>query len=188
VRVLETERLIVRHMEMSDVTALASVFGDPDVMRFGDGVKTNEWVREWLRRCIEDVEPNIGVAPWAVDEKHDSQTIGYCGLFYFPDIRGQSEIEIGYRLARDYWGRGLATEAVCAIRDYAFYMLKIPRLIAMIDPHNTASINVAEKAGFVYEKDVLLQGFTHADRIYANVRPEDARQGTSASSQPASGI
>ena len=42
----------------------------------------------------------------------------------------------------------------------------------MIDPRNSASINVAEKAGFLYEKDVMLEGFTHADRVYVNVRPE----------------
>ena len=95
--------------------------------------------------------------------------------------------EIDFVACPDFPDNKALQLTVCAIRDYAFYMLKIPRLIAMIDPHNTASINVAEKAGFVYEKDVLLQGFTHADRVYANVRPEDARQGTSASSQRVSG-
>ena len=172
--VVETERLVVRHFEMSDVAAMTAVFGDPEVMRFGDGVKSAPWVRDWLSQCIDNVDQILGVSPWAVDEKSNSETIGYCGLFYFPDICGQSEIEIGYRLARHYWGRGYATEAVCAVRDYAFYVLNIPQLIAMIDPQNTASINVAEKAGFCYEKDVMLEGFTHADRVYVNVRSEDA--------------
>lgn len=168
--VVDTERLIVRHFQMSDVAAMNAVFGDPEVMRFGDGVQSGEWVRDWLRQCIDDADQISGVSPWAVEEKGNSETIGYCGLFHFPDICGQSEIEVGYRLARDYWGRGYATEAVRAVRDHAFYALNIPRLIAMIAPENTASINVVRKAGFVYEKDVMLAGYTHADRVYVNVR------------------
>lgn len=168
--VVETERLIVRHFELSDVDALTSLFGSPDVMRFSDGVKSVQWVRDWLKQCIEDVDQNIGVAPWAVDEKNSSETIGYCGLFYFSDICGQSEIEVGFRFARHRWEYGFATEAVCAVRDYAFRVLDIPRLIALIDPQNTASIKVAEKAGFSYEKDVMLESYTHADRVYVNVR------------------
>lgn len=168
--VVESERLVVRHFESSDVDALVSLFGSPDVMRFSDGVKSVQWVRDWLKQCIENVDQNIGVAPWAVDEKNSAETIGYCGLFYFPDICGQSEIELGYRFARHRWGHGFATEAVCAVRDHAFRVMNIPRLIAIVDPQNSASINVAEKAGFSYEKDVMLEGYTHADRVYVNVR------------------
>ena len=49
--------------------------------------------------------------------------------------------------------------------------LKLPRLIAMIDPLNLASIRVAEKIGLRYEKDVMFEGFTHPDRVYALARP-----------------
>ena len=129
--------------------------------------------RYWLTQCIENVDQILGVSAWAVDEKGRSETIGYCGLFYYPDICGQSEIEIGYRLARHSWGHGYATEAVCAVRDHAFYVLNVSRLIAMIDPQNTASINVAKKAGFCYEKDVMSEGYTHADRVYVNVHSEE---------------
>ena len=168
--VVETERLIVRNFETSDLDALASLFGSPDVMRFSDGVKSIQWVQDWLSQCIEDADPNIGAAPWAVDEKYGSDTIGYCGLFYFPDVCGQAEIEIGFRFLRRCWGHGFATEAVCAVRDHAFRVMNIPRLIAIVDPQNSASINVAEKAGFSYEKDVMLEGYTYADRVYVNVR------------------
>lgn len=171
--VVESKRLVVRHFEMSDIPAMTSVFGDPEVMRFGEGVRSAQWVRDRLTRCIEGVDQIPGVSPWAVDEKGKSETIGYCGLFYYPDICGKAEIEIGYRLARRYWGYGYATEAVCAVRDHAFHDLNISRLIAMIDPENAASINVARKAGFCYEKDVMLEGYTHADSVYVNVRSED---------------
>jgi ribosomal-protein-alanine N-acetyltransferase len=92
--------------------------------------------------------------------------IGYCGLFFFPDVGGQPEIEIGYRFARSAWGQGYATEAALAVRDYAFTTLGIKRLIAMVDPSNVASIRVVEKTGMHYEKDVMFEGYSHPDHVY----------------------
>jgi [ribosomal protein S5]-alanine N-acetyltransferase len=173
--VIETERLIIRHFEASDLSPMSAVLGDPEVMTFADGVKSDDWIRKWLKECIEKLNPEIGASPWAIDLKQGVSVIGYCGLSYFPDICGRPEIEIGYRLARRYWGRGYATEAVCAVRDYAFTVLDINRLIAMIDPGNAGSINVAEKAGFSYENDVMLEGYTHSDRVYVRNRSDNER-------------
>ncbi len=151
------------------------VFRDPEVMRFGDGVQSPDWVRQWLQRRLEDYHQGRGLGVWAVVEKSSGETIGYCGLFFFPDVCGQPEIEIGYRLARSHWGRGYATEAARAVRDYAFQTLNVQRLIALIDPENTASIRVAEKLGMVYEKDVMFPGYTHPDRVYALARRDEGR-------------
>ena len=107
--------------------------------------------------------------------------IGYCGLTRFDDIDGQPEIEIGYRLARAFWGRGLATEAVQAVRDYAFEILGLPRLVAIIDPQNTASIHVAQKVGLRYEKDVIFRG--NLQKLYSLNRAE-AAEASSAIDRP----
>ena len=145
---------------------MESIFGDAEVMYFGDGIQTKEWVHNWLLTCLERYQ-TWGYGPYAVIEQHSQNVIGYCGLFFFPDIDGQPEVEIGYRLARSTWGQGYATEAAKAVRDYAFTTLGIKRLIAMIDPSNLASVRVAEKIGMHYEKDVMLEGYTHPDRVYA---------------------
>lgn len=150
---------------MADHPAIIDLFGDPEVMRFGDGPQSPEWVRDWLRRALECYERR-GYGPWAVVEKAGGELIGYCGLFYFPDINGRPEIEIGYRLARGWWGRGYGTEAVVAVRDYAFQELGLHRLVALIDPANVASIRVAEKAGLRYEADVMLDGYDHPDFVF----------------------
>jgi ribosomal-protein-alanine N-acetyltransferase len=168
--IVQTERLVLRHFRMSDGEAMTRVFGDADVMRFGDGVKTAQWVHDWLGRRLEDYLREPGNGPWAVVEKRSAEAIGYCGLFHYPDVCGQPETEIGYRLARTYWGKGYATEAVIAVRDYGFNTLGLPRLIAIIDPQNIASIRVARKAGMQYENDVLFEGYTHADHVYAVTR------------------
>lgn len=163
--IAETAHLIIRPFAASDFEPMTRVFGDAEVMRFGDGVQSAEWVRNWLRWCEESYQRR-GYGPWAVVEKDSGEVIGYCGLFYFPDVNGRPEIEIGYRLARTYWDRGYATEAVAAARDYALHVLGLTRLIAMIDPGNAASIRVADKAGLRYEADVMLPGYTHPDRVY----------------------
>src|SRR5579862_544205 len=104
--ILETERLILRHFHILDAEAMNRVFGDSEVMRFGPGVQSRQWILDWIGGCLENYYQNWGFGPWALVEKSSHVTVGYCGLFYFPDIAGQPEIEVGYRLARSVWGRG----------------------------------------------------------------------------------
>ena len=151
---------------MSDHATMTRVFHDADVMRFGDGVQSAEWISDWLRRALESYEQR-GYGPWAVVEKSSGAAIGYCGLFYFPEVNGRPEIEVGYRLARAFWGQGYATEAVIAARDHAFATLGLSRLIALIDPANVASICVARKAGMRHETNAMLPGYTYPDQLYS---------------------
>lgn len=164
--IARTERLLLRRFTLADQPALTRLFADAAVMRFGDGPRPPEWVRGWLGDTLVSYNRR-GYGPWAVVEKVSSETIGYCGLFHYPDVNGRPEIELGYRLARAYWAKGYATEAVMAARDYAFDTLGLTRLIALIDPANVASIRVAEKAGLRYEADAMLPEYTYPDRVYA---------------------
>lgn len=167
-----SDRLQLRHFVESDLDAMHAVFGDPDVMRFGPGAQTREWIAQWLARQIEEYDRR-GCGLWAVDVR--GNPIGYCGLTWFPDINGQPEVEIGYRLARASWGQGYATEAARLARDHAFDALGLRRVIALVDPGNKASIRVAEKLGMRHEADVMLDGYDHADRVYSVERDERER-------------
>jgi RimJ/RimL family protein N-acetyltransferase len=71
---------------------------------------------------------------------------------------------------RSAWGRGYATEAARAVRDFAFGDLGMQRLIAIIDPSNIASIRVAEKIGMHHDAEVMLEGYTHPDHVYIIAR------------------
>src|SRR5262249_26172267 len=122
--IAEAQRLFLRCFHVADLEAMAGVFGDPEVMRFGPGPQSRDWVQSWLRGCLEDYYCKWGFGLWAVVHKPDRRVIGYCGLTRFDDIDGQVEIELGYRLARADWARGLATEAA-AVRDYAFGVLAL---------------------------------------------------------------
>jgi len=168
---IETTRLFLRRLQLTDDESLQhTIFGDPEVMRFGDGIQSIEWTRKWIRTRLEDDYPFHGYGPYAVVEKAGNNLLGYCGLFHFPDVNGKPEIEIGYRLARNAWGNGFATESARAVRDFAFCSLGIQRIIAIIDPSNIASIHVAEKIGMHYEQDVLFEGYSYPDHVYVVIR------------------
>ncbi len=164
--IASTPRTVLRRFVEADAAPLAAVFGDAEVMRFGDGPQSEAWILAWLReRLAEYACQEYGI--WAVVLQGTERPIGYCGLTRLADINGRAEIELGYRLAKEHWGRGLATEAARAVRDLAFGRLGIPRLISLIDPGNARSARVAEKLGMVHTDDVLLPGYTHPDRVYS---------------------
>jgi RimJ/RimL family protein N-acetyltransferase len=93
--------------------------------------------------------------------------VGDCGLTR-QQVEGSTEIEVGYHVRTAFQGRGLATEAAAACRDFARDVLKVERLIAIIDPHNRPSQRVAEKLGLVVERTTDNHGrWSSPRRIYA---------------------
>lgn len=168
--VIETDRLQLREFVLEDSSALSAVLGDAEVMKFGPGIQSLQEIQYWLADAINQYKLR-GFGPWAVTRKDSETLLGYCGLFYFADLAGSKEIEIGYRFARSQWGHGYATEAAAAVREHAFNQLRIARLVAMIDPGNTASLRVAEKLGMHYKKEIMLEGYTHPDYLYEIINP-----------------
>ena len=153
----------------ADVAPMIDVFGDPDVMQFGDGPQSVDWIRSWMDQRVADYEcQETGI--WAVVLAESMTTIGYCGLTHYDDVNGRPEIELGYRLAKAHWGRGLATEIAIAVLDMAFERLPVKRIISLIDPQNRRSIRVAEKLGMIHTYDVMLAGYSHPDRVYSCAR------------------
>lgn len=144
---LQTDRLLIRELTAEDVPALALILGDVQVMRHSvRGVLSEKATREFVTECIFSYQAN-DFGPWAIVEKSSSAFIGFCGLNAEP-VEGVEEVEIGYRLGRAFWGRGLATEAAKATLEYAFDALGIDSVIAIVEPENIASVNVIEKLGF----------------------------------------
>lgn len=161
--VIETPRLILRHLTLEDTEALAAIYADPIVMKFFRSVRSKEVTKQKIDKMIKSYKKD-GFGLWATIYKPDNQFIGRCGLI--PQIINQcSELEIAYLLAREYWGRGLATEAARAIRDYGFEKIGCNRLISLINPDNIASQKVALKTGLTYEKDIQMEGENL--RVYA---------------------
>lgn len=171
--IAETERLLIRQLRRTDGPAMLRVFGDAEVMRFStSGVRDAAWVDAWIERCLGEYQTRTDYGAWAVALRKTNEAIGYCGLTQYGDSDQADERELGYRLARAYWGQGYATEAVIAIRDYAFSVIGLRRLVALVDPNNVASVRIAEKLDMRHEGDVMLEGYTHPDHLYVLRREE----------------
>jgi [ribosomal protein S5]-alanine N-acetyltransferase len=161
--ILETPRLILREFSTDDADALGAVLSDAETMRFYrapfDRTGVEEWIARNLNRCAKD-----GHGLWAMILKTTDELIGDCGLVV-QEVDGANEIEIGYHVRRDHWGRGLATEAARACRDYGFARLPVDRLISLIHPENLASRRVAEKNGMTVWKETIRVGLPYL--VYA---------------------
>ena len=151
-RVFQTERMVLRQMEMNDVDDLMGILSDPVAMRYYPNTKSRQEAEEWVRRVRESYRDN-GFGLWAAILKDSGEFAGQCGLTV-QEVGGKNEIEIGYLFLRRFWGRGLATEAARAVRDHGFNMPGCERLVSLIDPGNLASRRVAEKVGLTQEKEV----------------------------------
>lgn len=163
---IETHRLILRELTLDDVEDLAQIYADPVVMKYYPNPISRQETKYQITRMINGYQQR-GWGLWATIHKADRKFIGRCGLI--PQlVAGDPEVEIGYMLAKDYWGQGLATEAACASRDYGFRM-GCERLISLIAPGNIASQKVAIKTGLCYVKDTIFLGRTV--QIYAIAAP-----------------
>ena len=157
--VLETERLLLRHMTLEDTEALLKIWGSPEAMRFFDGPWNFDHMQAAIKRNIQRYKQD-GHALYAAILKDSGDVAGDCGLVK-QDINGTTELELGYHMRPDLWGRGLATEAARGCMNYAFEKLRAKRLVSMIRPENMASRGVAEKNGLKLERTVLWRGYQH---------------------------
>ena len=154
---IETDRLLLRPMRIDDVEPLLAVFGDPAVMAaFGVPPFDCSAMEQWVQRNL-DHQAAHGYGLFAVILKANGLLVGNCGLEHLEDGDAR-EAELGYDFRSDYWNRGLATEAAAAVRDHAFGVLEIPRLISLIRQGNAASRRVAEKIGMRHEADITRYG------------------------------
>jgi RimJ/RimL family protein N-acetyltransferase len=154
---LETERLLLRQFRDADIDAYAAMLADPEVMRhIGEGkplTRDDAWrnmamvAGHWSLR---------GYGMWAVEERSSGTLVGRVGLYYPEGWPGQ---EVGWALARPYWGKGYAFEAARASLAHAFEALHWPRAISLIDPANARSIRLAERLGERLEGELPVRGW-----------------------------
>lgn len=156
---LETLRLWLAPWSPADLSSARPIFTDPDVMRYINGgrPRADGEILEFISRqqtCFR----SRGFCLWNLRLKPNSRVIGFCGLQPL-ELDGVSEVEIGWCLARDQWGRGLATEAATlALRD-AVGRAHLARVIAIAMPENRPSLHIMEKLGMTYERASRKDGF-----------------------------
>ncbi len=151
--ILRTERLTLRHMELSDLEPLFELYRDPEVRKyFPDGTRTLAETREELEWFMQGhpLRPELGL--WATVERSTGTFLGRCGLLPW-SIEDAPEVELAFLISKSRWREGFATEAAQGIIRYAREELKLSRLICLIMPGNVGSEKVAMKVGMVFERD-----------------------------------
>lgn len=153
--VLETPRLILRHLVPEDLHALHALYRDPEIRRyFPEGTRTLEETRqelEWFR-FGHPKYPDLGL--WAAVERGSGAFLGRCGLLPW-EIEGAHEVELAFLIDKARWGEGLATEAATGIVNHARNKLRLRRLVCLIMPGNLASVRVAVKVGMSFERELV---------------------------------
>ncbi len=152
--ILTTPRLILRSATEQDILVMhARVLGDREVMRyvFQGEPMTLERAEQVMRKFFTFGDSLTGIAVLA--DRPTGEIIGFAGLFPCEDL-GVKDLEIGFVLARQAWGRGIATEIGEAQLAFGFEQLNCRRLLGLADPRNGPSIHALQKLGLQYLKDV----------------------------------
>jgi RimJ/RimL family protein N-acetyltransferase len=140
----------MREFRFSDEDSLFELDSDPEVHRYlGENTETN---REKIREDIKYVRKQYlenGIGRWIIIERKNDEIIGWGGLKFVTEMENDhvNYYDLGYRFMPRYWGKGFATEAALASRDYVFVNLGITELYASIHEDNAASRRVLEKCG-----------------------------------------
>ena len=153
---LETERLRLRPLAEADVAVVAQIWTDPLVTHYMGGPRKFEEVCESLAQDLR-IEPPPRFDLWPVVEKASGQIVGHCGIID-KVVDDQPEFELVYVFAKSVWGQGYASEIAAALKACAFQQLGLARLVALVDPGNSASERVAVKVGMHHEKDTHRPG------------------------------
>ncbi|WP_336959392.1 GNAT family N-acetyltransferase [Sphingobium aquiterrae] len=158
--ILTTERLVLRPHRRDDFDHCCALWGDAAVVRYiGGTVQDRQAV--WFRLLrYAGMWALLGYGMWVIEERETGAFLGEAGLLNacrgLPELEGVPEV--GWVLAPAAWGRGIATEAMRAVLDWADRELRAPVVRCIIEDGNGASIGVAEKLGFVRLSQTQLHG------------------------------
>ncbi|CAM5664464.1 GNAT family N-acetyltransferase [Streptomyces tanashiensis] len=164
-----TPRLLLRRWSDDDLVPMAEINADPEVMRWiGDGsVRDLEQTAEAIERCEEEWDEE-GFGLFAVELLGSGELIGFAGLSvpdFLPEVL--PAVEIGWRLGRQFWGQGYASEAAHAVLEFALQDRGLDRVVAITHIGNRASENVIRKLGMTPERETDHPVFGVPLRVYA---------------------
>lgn len=156
---LRTGRVLLRRWRADDEPAMARINREPEVGRYLNRPVDDEAVAAFYGQMVGHWESH-GYGPWVLESLEpglEGCLLGFAGLAHVPPFLSAagSAPELGWRLGRSAWGRGLATEAAIAARDDAFDRLAMVEIISIIHPDNARSRRVAVKLGMQQRRRVL---------------------------------
>lgn len=168
---LQTARLLLRPLTVEDAPAYWPLVSNAEILRHvGETPRgsLDEVITVLRERPLADYARH-GYGRLGVVERESGRMIGWCGLKVVPELGG--EVDIGYRLLPEYWGRGYATEAGRAVIAHGFEQLQLARIVGMTVAANVDSARVLEKLGLRFERELQMPGHAELVRLFAIHRP-----------------
>ena len=168
--VLETERLLLRQLEMTDADDLYEYAKDHDAFCYTDGFpRKYDEVQQMIGIWRNEAYQSQRFIRWGIELKAEGKLIG--GIYLFDphgnDASGR-RMDMGYDISRVYWNRGYASEAIRAVCEYGFSVMGLVRIQALVLPENMGSVRACEKAGMVREG--MLRNYCHYEHNGNNLR------------------
>lgn len=155
---MNTTRLRIERLKPAHIDDLFPLHSDPDVMRYIRAPDTRrEQTIERVNQSLAHthMHPDYGLFPAYL--RADGRFIGWGALCHL-EFNPEREVEVGYRLHKEFWNQGYATELAQALTTYGFQTLGLQRIVGITHPENKASQRVLEKLGLRYEKDMQYCG------------------------------
>lgn len=154
---LETERLFFRKFTPEDLPELIDLRSDPEVNKYMGGVRLQnpQALEKRLKEYIGSYD-KYGFGASAMIWKETGEFFGWSGLMMMEDL---NEVEIGYGMIKEFWGKGIGFECATAWLEYGFEKLNLERIVALADPDNIGSWRIMEKLGMTFEKTIEHHGF-----------------------------
>jgi len=157
-KILETDRLILRCLTKEDAGFILKLMNETDFHRFvGDrGLRTTEHAAAYLVEKILPSYAQFGFGLYRVELKRDRSVIGICGLVKRETLEW---VDVGFAFLEGFRGKGYAFEAAKAVMDYGRAVLGLKRIVGVTAPENEISIRLLEKLGLRFEKKIHLPGY-----------------------------
>lgn len=156
---IETDRFIIRDIELTDVKGMFKLDSDPEVHKYlgNKPIKTLKEAEEIIKFIRQQYISN-GIGRWAVIDKSTNEFIGWTGLKLEEKIRADTTYyDLGYRLIQKHWGKGIATETAIASLNYGFEKLDLKEICACADVNNLGSNKILSKIGLKFIETFIFE-------------------------------
>ncbi|MDT4897201.1 MAG: hypothetical protein QOH25_2278 [Acidobacteriota bacterium] len=166
-KVLETERLILRRLTVEDSEFILELLNDPSWLRFiGDrGVRTLDAARDYILRSLVTMYERLGFGLYLTELKGEGIPIGICGLIKRDSLE---DVDLGFAFLPEFRGKGYAYESALAVMAYGKRAFGLNRLAAITSPDNYGSAKLLEKLGFNFERMIRLPGNSTEVSLFAS--------------------
>ncbi len=153
---INTPRLVLRELSINDLDSMSQLCLDPEITKYMDYIECNnvDEVRTWLEDKIMHNQSNPRFSyGFAIVEKATTNMVGWIGIGK-AETPDKGDMDFGYAMHKNYWGKGYASEALKGLLDFCFANLDVHKITGKCDENNIGSIKVMQKAGMTFEKSI----------------------------------